>query len=319
MNLRGIQALIVRRANLKAMDALESEIAARPDVVRPAEQSPVRFEIVRNAMQIPGVRPPLTLRTAPHLLASKRGIVRSLREVKKNPAQPKTQIAPEDLAALEAYAPKLDVAAVAYTKLPHHLVFQNKAVLFDNAIVLVMEMDKAKIETAPGPRASEAVHETYHYLGDAANQIAGWLRKHGYASHAGPPLNGLVLYPPLAQMAGLGWRGRHGMLITPQFGPRMRLAAVYTSIENLPLFEGPNEHAWIEAFCATCGQCIRRCPTQAILETPIERDNGLVGCVDVDKCFPYFVETFGCSVCIKVCPFNRVGYDQTKTRFLSDP
>ena len=294
------------------MDELESSIAARPDVVHPTEHSPIRFDIVRNAMQMPGVRPPITLRTAPHMLASKNGILRSLREIDRNPVQPKTQIEPEALAALEKHAQSLGVTAVGYAKLPRHLVFQHKAVLYDNAIVLVMEMDKAKLEAAPGPKAGEAVHETYHYLGDAANHLARYLRKHGFASHAGPPLNGLVLYPPLAQLAGLGWRGRHGMLITPQFGPRMRLAAVYSSIQNLPTFEGPNDHRWIEGYCATCGQCIRRCPTQAILETPVERENGLVACIDTEKCFPYFVKTFGCSVCIKVCPFNRVGYERVK-------
>jgi NAD-dependent dihydropyrimidine dehydrogenase PreA subunit len=316
MKLRGIRALMMKRANIDAMDELESSIAARPEVVHPTERSPQRFDIVRNALQMPGVRPPMTLRTAPHMLSSRRGILRSLREIAHNPAQPKTQIEPKDLAALEQYAQSLGVEAVGYARLPRHLIFQNKAVLYDNAIVLVMEMDKTKIEAAPGPKAGEAVHETYHYLGDAANRLAGYLRKRGYASHAGPPLNGLVLYPPLAQLAGLGWRGRHGMLITSQFGPRMRLAAVYSSIQNLPFFEGPNEHRWIEGYCATCGQCIRRCPTQAILEAPIERENGLVKCVEVDKCFPYFVETLGCSVCIKVCPFNRQGYDAIKARFL---
>lgn len=314
MDLMGISTRFMKRASLDSMDKRESEIAARPDVIRATEHSPVRFDIVRRALQIPGVKPPLTLRTMPHMIASQRGISRSLRAIDKNPVRPKTWISPEALSALEQYAHSLGVAAVGYTRLPHHLIFRDKAVLFDNAIVLVMEMDKDKIETAPAPRASEAVHETYHYLGDAANGIARYLQECGYASHAGHPLNGLVLYPPLAQMAGLGWRGRHGMLITPQFGPCMRLAAVFTSIENLPFFEGENEHRWIERFCHSCGQCIRKCPTQAILEHPVGRDNGLVMCTDAEKCFPYFVEHHGCSVCIKVCPFNRVGYDKIKER-----
>jgi epoxyqueuosine reductase QueG len=243
------------------------------------------------------------------------GILHSLRAIDNNPKQPKTQITPKELSAMEQYALSAGVAAVGYAKLPHRLVFRDKAVLFDNAIVLVMEMDKTKIEEAPGLRAGLAVHETYHYLGDAANRIARYLQKRGYGSHAGHPLNGLVLYPPLGQMAGLGWRGRHGLLITPQFGPRMRLAAVFTSIANLPFFEGENEHRWVEAHCQTCGQCVRKCPTQAILEQPVERENGLTMCTDSEKCFPYFGDTMGCSVCIKVCPFNRAGYDKVKQAF----
>lgn len=312
MNLLDIPTGIMRKTGLDSMAERESAIAARPGVVRSTERSPTRFDIFLRGLQMRDGRPPATLRMLSHMFASQRGILRSLRAIDRNPAQPKTRMPPGELSALEQYAYSLGVAAVGYVKLPHGLVFRDKAVLFDNAIVLVMEMDKDRIETAPAPPASEAVMETYHYLGDAANRIARHLQKSGYASHAGHPLNGLVLYPPLAQMAGLGWRGRHGLLITPQFGPRMRLAAVFTSISDLPFFEGENEHRWIEAFCGTCGQCIRRCPTEAILEQPVARDNGLVMCTDAERCFPFFFEHFGCSVCIKVCPFNRAGYDAIK-------
>jgi ferredoxin len=299
------------------MARLENELAARPDVIHATTRSPERFDIVFHVLQMRGAKPPMTRRTLPHMLASQRGILRSIRAVEENPAHPKTAMPPEALSELEQHAASLGVAALGYTRLPHRLIFRDKAVLFDNAIVLVMEMDKEKIEAAPAPRAAETVHETYHYLGDAANHIARCLQEWGYGSHAGHPLNGLVLYPPLVQMAGLGWRGRHGMLITPQFGPRIRLAAVFTSIENLPFFEGDNAHRWIEAFCRSCGQCVRECPAGAILEQPVERDNGLVMCADAGRCFPYFAEHHGCSVCIKVCPFNRLGYERIERRFLS--
>jgi len=44
-------------------------------------------------------------------------------------------------------------------------------------------------------------------------------------------------------------------LITPKFGPRVRLAAVYTSIQNLPDSK-ENNHSWIEEYCKICGQDI---------------------------------------------------------------
>jgi ferredoxin len=309
-----LRTRVMKRVIYDPMAELEDAVAARPGAIHATAHSPERFDIVMNAFQMDDTRPPMTIKTMPHMIASQRGILRSLRTLDENPAHPETTISPQTLSRLETYAHSLDVAAVGYTRLPRRLIFRDKAVLFDSAMVLVMEMDKEKIDTAPAPEASEAVHETYHYLGDAANEIARYLRERGYAAHAGHPLNGLVLYPPLAQMAGLGWRGRHGMLITPQFGPRMRLAAVLTSIDNLPFFEGENEHRWIEAFCDSCGLCVRRCPVDAILEEPVERDNGLVMCTDADTCFPYFVEHHGCSICIKVCPFNQVGYEGLKER-----
>jgi epoxyqueuosine reductase QueG len=91
------------------------------------------------------------------------------------------------------------------------------------------------------------------------NKIADWLREHGYASHAGHPLGGMALYPPMAQAAGLGWRGIRWLVITPQFGPRVRLAAVFIEVEKLPVYEG-DEHAWVLDFCESCKRCIRDCP-----------------------------------------------------------
>jgi ferredoxin len=311
--MRMMGRLIRGRVDYSAVLARENALADRPGAVTSDECSPARFEIALRAMELEGVRPPITVRTAPHMIASQRGIDRSLREIDQNPPQPKSEASPDELREAERYAREQGVAAVGYARLPRCLVFRDKAVLFENAIVLVMEMDKDKIEAAPAPRAAEAVHETYHYLGDASNALAGYLRELGFAAHAGHPLNGLALYPPLGQMAGLGWRGRHGMLITPQFGPRMRLAAVFTSIANLPFFSGPNPHRWVERYCQQCGECKRRCPAGAILDDPVQRKNGLFTCTDAAKCFPFFVEHHGCSVCIKVCPFNRLGYDKLKS------
>jgi epoxyqueuosine reductase QueG len=118
----------------------------------------------------------------------------------------------------------------------------------------------------------------------------------------------------MAQAAGLGWRGINGLVITPEFGPRVRLAAVFTEIENLPVYEG-NEHAWVLDFCEECRRCIRDCPPDAFYDEPIHHENGLVTVLDNAKCFPYFATYHGCSVCIKVCPFNQQGYDKIKKAY----
>jgi epoxyqueuosine reductase QueG len=107
----------------------------------------------------------------------------------------------------------------------------------------------------------------------------------------------------MAQAAGLGWRSICGLLITPQFGPCVRLAAVFTEIENLPVYEG-DEHAWVLDYCQLCRRCIHDCPPAAVLENSIYHDNGLVTTVDNSKCFPYFITYHGCSICIKACPLQ---------------
>jgi epoxyqueuosine reductase QueG len=306
MKLSELQARMMYRLGVGPMWQLEDALATRPDVVPAAPDSPERFEILAEAMKR-GYQPPRSLRSLPHMRASMLGIHRSLKTLEQNPSQPKTHIQEPELPELESYARSEGVDDIGYARLHETLVFRRKAVLHRNAIVLSMEMDRDRIDTSPSEQSFIEVHQTYHHLGRAANRIAAWLRKRGYSAHAGHPLMGLALYPPLAQQAGLGWRGLHGLLITPQFGPRVRLAAVFTSIENLP-FGRENPHAWIEEYCDLCKLCVRECPPQAILERPVAHANGLVACTEDDACFPFFAENYGCSICIRVCPFHKQDY-----------
>ena len=313
MRIVEIPMRIMQKVGPARIWALEDQLAARPEAVHAVAASPERFEIVAEAMRR-GYRPPASARALPHMMASMLGIRHSLRSVERNPAQPREGISEAQRLDLEAFARALGVDDIGYARLAPELVFQHKAILHQNAIVLTMEMDKERIDTSPSDASYIEVHATYHHLGRAANQIAGWLRQRGYSAQAGHPLNGLALYPPLAQQAGLGWRGLHGLLITPRFGPRVRLAAVFTSIGNLP-FSQENDHAWIEGYCRLCRLCARACPPQAILAQPTARDNGLVTCIDSERCFPYFVEQYGCSICVRVCPFHKGDYRRLKKRF----
>jgi epoxyqueuosine reductase QueG len=249
----------------------------------------------------------------PHALSSLRSIRRSLRSLDENPPDPRRQAPPQFIDGMEALARSLGVDGVGYARVPAETVFQDKAVLHDSAVVLLMEMDRERIEQAPHPDTAVMVHQTYDRLGRAANGLADHLRQHGYSAHAGHPFMGLALYPPLAQRAGLGWRGLCGLLITPDYGPRVRLAALFTSIENLP-YPNDNPHGWIEAYCARCQICVQQCPVGAIRQEPVVHDNGLVSCVESEICFPYFANQHGCSICIRVCPFHRHEYQRLKAQ-----
>ena len=242
------------------------------------------------------------------------GMRESLRSLGKNPDRPKTGASADLVAELEAYLLGLGASSVGYTRVPERWIFRDKAILHTNAIVLTMEMDKVRIETAPSQDGLEAVVEIYRDLGRIANKGATYLRQRGYSAHAGHPLMGLALYPPLAQLAGLGWMGANGMIVTPEHGPRVRLAAIFTSIENLPFGTG-NKHRWVEEYCAACQVCVRKCPVGAILPEPERHGNGQITYVSNERCFPYFSDNYGCSVCIAVCPFSRSGYERVKQQF----
>ena len=306
----------VLKPQLKRMDAWEKTVVDLPGAMRGGENSPVRFNIPREGLKIEGDHPPLPgfPRSFPQMVGSMINIRKSIFDLDRNPTDGKRQIDEKTLDELHRFAAIAGADEISFTPVPQEWVFQDTAICYTQAIVLVMEMDKARMSLAPNPDTAVMVHETYNKLGQVSNQIAGWLRERGYAAHAGHPLGGMALYPPMAQAAGLGWRGINGLVITPQFGPRVRLAAVFTEIENFPVYDG-HEHAWVLDFCESCRRCIRDCPPDALYESPIHHDNGLVTVLDNGKCFPYFVAYHGCSVCIKVCPFNNSDYQSIKSSF----
>ena len=291
---------------------LEEELVLRDDVIRYTDISPTRFDIIRGRLESTEGGPPVRL--VPTMLACLAGIRESLESLDDNPAQPGTEANQALIDDLEAEAFRLGAASIGYTKLPRRWVFQDKAVTYDNAIVVSMEMDADGINSAPSVACMRVVMETYRDLGRINNSLARFLRDRGYGAHAGHPLNGLALYPPLAQMAGLGWMGLNGLIITPEYGPRVRLAAVFTSIQNLPESK-PNTHNWIRDYCETCRICHKKCPPDAFYENPVEHDGGQVTYVKNELCFPYFNLYHGCSVCVKVCPFNHQPYEKIKAGF----
>ncbi len=116
---------------------------------------------------------------------------------------------------------------------------------------------------------------------------------------------------PLAIDAGLGELGRLDKLITPQFGPRVRLSKVFT---NLPLVPDRPIEFGVWDFCLQCKKCAQNCPAQAISyreptdePTSISNRTGILRWpVQAEKCLGWFAKNGGdCSNCIRVCPFNK--------------
>lgn len=311
----GITKQLTRTRLFTSISELEDQLAFQPGAICPTADSPERFDIIRGRLEAEGGGPPVRL--LPIMLGCLSGIKESLRSLGENPPHPETRVADGLLEALQEAAFSLGASSIGYTRLPARWVFQEKAVLYDKAIVLSMEMDADGINSAPSLACMKTVMETYRDLGRITNSLAKFLRERGYGAHAGHPLNGLALYPPLAQKAGLGWMGLNGLIITPEHGPRVRLAAVFTSIENLPE-NPPNSHSWVAEFCQSCRICQKKCPPGALYDTPIDHGDGRVTYVDNSLCFPYFNEYHGCSVCVKVCPFNLGSYQQIKKGFESN-
>ncbi|MFH2063943.1 MAG: 4Fe-4S dicluster domain-containing protein [Pseudomonadota bacterium] len=216
--------------------------------------------------------------------------------------------------AVNDKAASLGIGTVGFAPVDENVMFVRDHVgniegLYPNGIVLGMEMDFERINKAPEPEAGVEAMEIYMKLGTATNILADFIRSQGHRAIACHPLGGPILFPVMAVRANMGVLGRHGLLITKEYGPRLRLSMIATTASPLP--ENAQSSTRIEEFCKKCGKCIRSCPVGAIREVPLQNKVfAVASCVDYKKCMPYFYEHDGCSVCIKACPFNQKGYER---------
>lgn len=201
----------------------------------------------------------------------------------------------------------LGVDMVGISKVKKDYFFKGKELDHKFAISLALEMDYDRILKSPGPPSATEVIRAYCILGEITVKIAVKIRELGYPAYAHHPrasrrLPARILHIPTAIEAGFGELGRHGLLITPEYGPRVRLGTVTT---NLPLIPDSTISFKAAEFCENCDVCIKECECGAI-----SRQKSVVRgvekyTVDPYKCAPYFGEYDGCSVCVKVCVFNK--------------
>ncbi|MEM8651453.1 MAG: 4Fe-4S dicluster domain-containing protein [Pseudomonadota bacterium] len=248
-------------------------------------------------------------------------LVRSIKEmhvsaksIRNNPYSGKTTIDSDTLKELEDYVYSLGITDIGYTKVNTRHIFKRFKLLYPNAIVFTMEMDKEKIKAAPSMPSFIEVFRTYQQLGIIVNKIADFLRERGYNALAQPAVGADISLVPVAVDAGLGYIGKNGLIITKNNGPRVRLAALVTDIENLP-FSGENPHHWVREYCETCNLCIEKCPSDAIFMEPQTHKDGGPVFIDYTKCAAPFSNDNGCTLCIKHCPFSYGDYNKMKSKF----
>jgi epoxyqueuosine reductase len=128
-----------------------------------------------------------------------------------------------------------------------------------------------------------------------------------------------LMEKPLAARAGLGWQGKHSLLVHPRLGSGVALGELLTDLEMEP-------GTPVSGRCGACARCVEACPTGALVAA---------GRVDARRCIAYLTlehrgsippelrprmedRVFGCDACQEACPWNREEVPGPRTR-VPDP
>jgi epoxyqueuosine reductase len=152
-----------------------------------------------------------------------------------------------------------------------------------------------------------------HRLQNLAARIGEQVGAFGYRAFVD---SAPVLEKALARNAGLGWIGKHTLLIHRQAGSYFFLGELYTDLP-LPVDAPASAH------CGSCSRCIDVCPTQAITG-PYQLDARrcisyltieLKGSIPEELRAPMGNRIFGCDDCQLVCPWNKFAQLATEPDF----
>ena len=125
-----------------------------------------------------------------------------------------------------------------------------------------------------------------------------------------------LMEKPLAQLAGLGWQGKHTNLVSKDFGSWLFLGVILLN-KKIPIDNSEKNH------CGSCRACLDVCPTDAFIR-PYE--------IDPRKCISYLTiefsgkistslmdkignKIYGCDDCLSVCPWNKFAKFSSEIKF----
>jgi epoxyqueuosine reductase len=184
-------------------------------------------------------------------------------------------------------------------------------------IVIGIPVDLPIVETAPSIWYHELYRTVNTLLDTSAFRIASFLNAREYPSiylpRDGYGSIGVLREKPVAffshrhaaYLAGLGTFGLNNMLLTPEFGPRVRFTSIFTTAE---IISDPMRD---ENLCIKCMRCVNVCPVKAI--PGMDYPEGITDKVRCATRSEALLKRYisPCGLCIKVCP---VGVDRTRFR-----
>lgn len=127
-----------------------------------------------------------------------------------------------------------------------------------------------------------------------------------------------ISHKAVAIAAGIGWQGKSLLVVSPEFGPRLRLVTILTNADLDP--DTPLKNR-----CGKCNQCKDHCPAGAILGANTDSHYATRSeAIDLQRCVYQVRDVFGelpntapliCGVCIRVCPWgDKAGKKNSQDR-----
>lgn len=168
--------------------------------------------------------------------------------------------------------------------------------------------DEPEDYTQPGKPHGLVARYTWrnHYLElkKRLHKLARFLQKEYRASYR-VYSNGPIAEKPIAQRSGLGYYGKHSIIMNPVYGSWIVLGEIVTDIEIEP--DKP-----LNIDCGKCKKCIEACPTKAITSPYIIDRRRCIqaltnwpGIIPEDILRVWSNRLYGCTTCQEVCPVNK--------------
>ncbi len=181
---------------------------------------------------------------------------------------------------------------------------------FQYAVVMAFEQDYDLLMRYPTYIASAATSMGYSRMAITNAYLSAFIRNVGFEA-IDCTTNDVALSIPMAIQAGLGELGRHGLLIAPKFGPRVRISKVITDLPLVP--DEPLEFG-VTPFCTACEICAEMCPSQSIpygerTAEPSSTSNAggvLKWPTNAETCRMYWARANKpCTICVACCSYNK--------------